>query len=48
MPTFLSAAGYKLIIEQFEHVLKENAIDCTLFHARNEFKTDDKKIKCNS
>ena len=35
------------LIEQFEHVLKENAIDCSLFHARNEFKTDDKKIKCN-
>ena len=36
------------LIEQFEHVLKENAIDCKLFHARNEFKTDDTKIKCNN
>ena len=35
------------LIEQFEHALKENAIDCNLFHARNEFKTDDKKITCN-
>lgn len=36
------------LIEQFEHALKENAIDCKLFHARNEFKTDEKKIKCNN
>jgi superfamily II DNA or RNA helicase len=36
------------LIEQFDHVLKENAIDCNLFHARNEFKSDDKKIKCNA
>jgi len=35
------------LINQFEHVLKENAIDCNLFHARNEFKIDQKKIKCN-
>jgi superfamily II DNA or RNA helicase len=36
------------LIEQFEHVLKENAIDCKLFHTRNEFKTDENKIKCNN
>jgi hypothetical protein len=34
------------LIEQFEHALKENAIDCELFHARNDFKTDEKHIKC--
>jgi superfamily II DNA or RNA helicase len=35
------------LIEQFEHVLKENAIDCKLFHARNYYKTDDNKLICN-
>jgi len=35
------------LIEQFEHALKEVAIDCKLFHARNEFKTDEKNINCN-
>jgi len=34
------------LIEQFEHVLKENAIDCHLFHSRNYYKTDDKKLIC--
>ena len=35
------------LIEQFEHILKENAIDCQLFHSRNYYKTDDKKLICN-
>jgi superfamily II DNA or RNA helicase len=36
------------LIKQFEHVLKENAIDCELFHARNYYpKLDDKKLVCN-
>ena len=37
---------YKLI-EEFEHVLKENAIDCKLFHARNYYKSDERKLICN-
>ena len=41
----LAKKKYKLI-EQFEHILKENAIDCSLFHARNYYKTDDKKLIC--
>lgn len=36
------------LIEQFEHILKENAIDCQLFHARNYYKTDEKKLICNN
>uniref|UniRef100_A0A6C0DA31 Helicase ATP-binding domain-containing protein n=1 Tax=viral metagenome TaxID=1070528 RepID=A0A6C0DA31_9ZZZZ len=35
------------LIEQFEHALKENAIDCQLFHSRNYYKTDDKEIICS-
>jgi len=42
----LAKKKYK-IISQFEHALKENAIDCNLFIARNNFKSDEKKIKCN-
>lgn len=34
------------LIEQFEHLLKESAIDCELFKARNYYKTDEKKIMC--
>ena len=34
------------LIQQFEHVLKENAIDCELFHARNYYKTDEQKLVC--
>ena len=36
------------LIEEFEFALKENAIDCNLFYARNVYKTDEKKIKCNN
>jgi superfamily II DNA or RNA helicase len=35
------------LIEQFEHILKENAIDCELFHARNYYKTDENKLICS-
>jgi hypothetical protein len=35
------------LIEQFEHALKENAIDCQLFHSRNYYKTDEQKLICN-
>ena len=35
------------IIEQFEHALKENAIDCKLFYERNYYDTDEKKLICN-
>jgi superfamily II DNA or RNA helicase len=42
----LAKTKYK-IINEFEHILKENAIDCKLFLARNNFKSDEKKIKCN-
>lgn len=34
------------LIEQFEHVLKENAIDCELFYARNNYKTDAIQLQC--
>jgi superfamily II DNA or RNA helicase len=36
------------LIEQFEHALKEIAIDCKLFHARNQFKTDERNIICKT
>jgi superfamily II DNA or RNA helicase len=36
------------LIEQFEHILKENAIDCKLFYARNYYKSDDKILKCSN
>jgi len=36
------------LIEQFEHILKENAIDCQLFHSRNYYKNDEKKLICNN
>lgn len=42
----LAKKKYKLI-EQFEHILKENAIDCQLFYFRNYYKTDEKKLTCN-
>ena len=35
------------LIEQFEHALKEVAIDCNLFYNRNYYSTDNKKIVCN-
>ena len=34
------------LIEEFEHLLKESAIDCELFKARNYYKTDEKSITC--
>ena len=43
----LAKKKYKLI-EDFEHILKENAIDCKLFHLHNYYKTDDKKLICNN
>ena len=37
------------LIEQFEHKLKENAIDCKLFHARNYYpKIDETKLICQN
>ena len=36
------------LIEQFEHILKENAIDCQLFYSRNYYKNDEKKLICNN
>jgi superfamily II DNA or RNA helicase len=35
-----------VMIQQFEHALKENAIDCKLFFNRNYYKTDEHKLKC--
>jgi len=35
------------LIEQFEHILKENAIDCKLFYERNYYKSDEQKLICN-
>ena len=34
------------LISKFEHILKENAIDCNLFHARNYHSKDEKKLIC--
>jgi len=37
------------LIEQFEHVLKENAIDCNLFYTRNYYpKIDENKLICQN
>jgi superfamily II DNA or RNA helicase len=36
------------LIQQFEHILKENAIDCNLFYARNYYKNDEQKLICNN
>jgi len=36
------------LIQEFEHALKENAIDCKLFYVRNYYKTDEKKLICNN
>lgn len=36
------------LIEQFEHTLKENAIDCELFYARNNYKTDEIQLQCSN
>jgi superfamily II DNA or RNA helicase len=36
-----------LIIQKFENILKTNAIDCQLFHARNVYKDDIIKPECN-
>lgn len=41
----LAKQKYKLI-SKFEHALKENAIDCELFYARNYYKSDENKLKC--
>ena len=36
------------LIEQFETVLKESAIDCKLFHNRNSYKTDENPLICKN
>ena len=36
------------LIEEFESVLKESAIDCDLFYNRNSYKTDEKKLICKN
>ena len=36
------------LIEEFEQVLKETAIDCDLFHNRNSYKTDEKRLICKN
>ena len=36
------------LIEEFEQVLKETAIDCELFYNRNSYKTDETKLICKS
>jgi hypothetical protein len=46
---WLLAKQKQKLIEQFEHVLKENAIDCKLFHARNYYpKIDENKLVCQN
>lgn len=36
------------LIEEFEQVLKETAIDCELFYNRNSYKTDETKLVCKN
>jgi len=36
------------LIEEFEQVLKESAVDCDLFHKRNSYKTDENKLVCKN
>jgi hypothetical protein len=36
------------LINQFEKVLKESAIDCQLFHTRNSYPTDEEQIVCST
>ena len=36
------------LIEEFESVLKESAIDCELFYNRNSYKTDEKRLICKN
>jgi hypothetical protein len=36
------------LIEEFELVLKESAIDCELFYNRNSYKTDETKLVCKN
>jgi len=36
------------LIEQFELMLKESAIDCELFYNRNSYSTDKHKLKCKN
>ena len=35
------------LINEFEILLKESAIDCKLFYNRNNYKTDEYQLKCN-
>jgi superfamily II DNA or RNA helicase len=35
------------LIKEFEHTLKESAFDCKLFHSRNYYKKDEKKLVCD-
>ena len=44
---WLMAKQKNKLIEQFEHLLKENAIDCKLFYERNYYKTDERKLICS-
>jgi hypothetical protein len=36
------------LIEEFELLLKESAIDCKLFYERNNYKSDEIQLKCNN
>ena len=36
------------LIQEFELLLKQSAIDCKLFYERNNYKTDDIKLKCDN
>lgn len=45
---WLMAKQKNKLIEQFEHLLKENAIDCKLFYERNYYKTDERKLICST
>ena len=36
------------LIQDFEHALKETAIDCQLFYNRNSYTSDETKLKCKN
>jgi superfamily II DNA or RNA helicase len=43
---WLLANKKNALIKEFEHILKENALDCKLFLNRNYYKSDENKLEC--
>jgi len=38
----------KKLIQEFELLLKQSAIDCKLFYNRNNYDTDEVQLKCSN